>query len=51
MRGFGEDDFLNFYPGGRLGRVLLQRVCDIMRGEARMPTVSPQTDVLAVLIQ
>jgi arabinose-5-phosphate isomerase len=49
VRGFDEEDFLKFHPGGRLGRVLLQRVCDIMRGEARMPTVSPQTDVLAVL--
>jgi arabinose-5-phosphate isomerase len=49
VRGFDEEDFLKFHPGGRLGRVLLQRVCDIMRGEARMPTVSPQTDVLAAL--
>src|ERR1700756_4893744 len=49
IRGFGEDDFLKFHPGGRLGRFLLQRVRDIMRGEARMPMVSPQTDVLAVL--
>ncbi len=49
VRGFGEDDFLKFHPGGRLGRYLLQRVRDIMRGEARMPIVSPQTEVLAVL--
>ena len=34
VRGFNEEDFLKFHPGGRLGRVLLQRVCDIMRGEA-----------------
>jgi arabinose-5-phosphate isomerase len=49
VRGFGEDDFLKFHPGGRLGRYLLQRVRDIMRGEARMPVVSPETHVLAVL--
>jgi arabinose-5-phosphate isomerase len=49
VRGFGEDDFLKFHPGGRLGRYLLQRVRDIMRGEARMAVVSPQTQVLAVL--
>jgi arabinose-5-phosphate isomerase len=49
VRGFGEDDFLKFHPGGRLGRYLLQRVRDIMRDEARMPVVSPQTQVLAVL--
>ncbi|MBV9106394.1 MAG: KpsF/GutQ family sugar-phosphate isomerase [Verrucomicrobia bacterium] len=49
MRGFGEDDLLKIHPGGRLGRYLLQRVRDIMRGEARMPIVSPETQVLAVL--
>jgi arabinose-5-phosphate isomerase len=49
VRGFGEDDFVKFHPGGRLGRYLLQRVSDIMRGAARMPIVSPQTQVLAVL--
>jgi arabinose-5-phosphate isomerase len=49
MRGFNEKDFAKFHPGGRLGRVLLQRVSDIMRGEARMPIVQPETDILAVL--
>ena len=49
VRGFGEDDFVKFHPGGRLGRHLLQRVRDIMRDEARMPIVSPQTQVLAAL--
>jgi arabinose-5-phosphate isomerase len=48
-RGFDEKDFAKFHPGGRLGRVLLQKVSDIMRGEARMPKVSPETDILAVL--
>ena len=49
VRGFREDDFLKFHPGGRLGRYLLQRVRDIMRGEDRMPIVTPETQVLAVL--
>jgi arabinose-5-phosphate isomerase len=49
MRGFDEKDFAKFHPGGRLGRVLLQRVSDIMRGESRMPKVGPETDILAVL--
>jgi arabinose-5-phosphate isomerase len=49
VRGFREADFLKFHPGGRLGRHLLQRVQDIMRGEERMPVVSPQTQVLATL--
>jgi len=48
-RGFDEKDFAKFHPGGRLGRVLLQRVSDIMRGESRMPKVSPETGILAVL--
>jgi arabinose-5-phosphate isomerase len=48
-RGFDEKDFAKFHPGGRLGRVLLQKVSDIMRGEPRMPKVSPETDILAVL--
>jgi arabinose-5-phosphate isomerase len=48
-RGFDEKDFAKFHPGGRLGRVLLQRVSDIMRGESRMPKVGPETDILAVL--
>ena len=49
MRGFDENDFAKFHPGGRLGRVLLQRVSDIMRDETRMPKVYPDTDILAVL--
>jgi len=49
MRGFDDKDFAKFHPGGRLGRVLLQRVSDIMRDETRMPKVRPETDILAVL--
>src|SRR5246127_1468046 len=49
MRGFDEKDFAKFHPGGRLGRVLLQRVSDIMRDETRMPKVYPETDILGVL--
>jgi arabinose-5-phosphate isomerase len=48
-RGFQKEDFAKFHPGGRLGRALLQRVTDVMRGGDRMPTVTPDTDVLAVL--
>ena len=49
VRGFNQHDFAKFHPGGRLGQVLLQKVSDIMRGDARMPKVSPETTVLAVL--
>ena len=48
-RGFGKEDFAKFHPGGRLGRALLQKVSDIMRGEARMPRVTPSTKVLDTL--
>jgi arabinose-5-phosphate isomerase len=48
-RGFQREDFAKFHPGGRLGRVLLQRVADVMRPKHRMPVVSPETDVLNVL--
>jgi arabinose-5-phosphate isomerase len=48
-RGFQREDFAKFHPGGRLGRVLLQRVGDVMRPEDRMPVVAPETDILAVL--
>ena len=48
-RGFQKEDFAKFHPGGRLGRTLLQRVTDVMRGADRMPTVTPETEVLAVL--
>jgi arabinose-5-phosphate isomerase len=48
-RGFQREDFAKFHPGGRLGRVLLQKVADVMRPEDRMPLVAPETQVLAVL--
>jgi len=48
-RGFQREDFAKFHPGGRLGRVLLQRVADVMRPKDRMPVVSPETDILDVL--
>jgi arabinose-5-phosphate isomerase len=48
-RGFQREDFAKFHPGGRLGRVLLQRVAEVMRPEDRMPMVGPETEILAVL--
>ena len=38
-RGFTEEDFARFHPGGSLGRALLTRVSDIMRVDAELPTV------------
>jgi arabinose-5-phosphate isomerase len=48
-RGFRKEDFAKFHPGGRLGQALLQKVSDIMRGEARMPKVTPSTEVIGAL--
>jgi arabinose-5-phosphate isomerase len=39
-RGFGEDNYRIFHPGGQLGRKLL-RVSDVMHGTDRLPLVAP----------
>ncbi len=38
-RGFTEEDFARFHPGGSLGRALLTRVADIMRADKQLATV------------
>ncbi len=48
-RGFTEEDFARFHPGGSLGRALLTRVSDIMRADAELPTVGEDGDVYAAL--
>ena len=48
-RGFTEEDFARFHPGGALGKALLTRVSDIMRAEAALPTVGEDADVFATL--
>ena len=48
-RGFTEEDFARFHPGGSLGRALLTRVSDIMRADAALPTVSENGNVFAAL--
>ena len=53
-KGFTENDFARFHPGGALGKRLLLRVDDMMhRGDA-MPTVTPDTlltNALSVIIK
>lgn len=39
LRGLDRDDFALFHPGGKLGRRLLMRVCDVMGKGERMPVV------------
>ena len=38
-RGFSENDFARYHPGGSLGRALLLKVGDVMRREESIPTV------------
>ena len=44
-RGFSEDDFARFHPGGSLGRALLTRVSDIMRRGEHLASVGPESSV------
>lgn len=48
-RGFTEEDFARFHPGGSLGKALLTRVSDIMRSDFDLPTVSEDANVFAAL--
>ncbi|MFT3990435.1 MAG: KpsF/GutQ family sugar-phosphate isomerase [Luteolibacter sp.] len=48
-RGFTEEDFARYHPGGSLGRALLTRVSDIMRSGDFLPTVPENADVFAAL--
>jgi arabinose-5-phosphate isomerase len=48
-RGFTKDDFARFHPGGRLGRTLLLKVHQIMRGVEQMALVPPALSVREVL--
>lgn len=53
-RGFKEEDFAEFHPGGALGRRLLTRVEDVMHGGESLAVVRPDTgmrDVLALMTQ
>lgn len=44
-RGFTDEDFARFHPGGSLGRTLLTRVSDIMRSDQNLATVSTSSSV------
>lgn len=51
-RGFKEEDFAEYHPGGSLGRRLLTRVEDVMHVGEGLPIVKQETamrDVLAVM--
>ncbi|MEA3187734.1 MAG: arabinose-5-phosphate isomerase [Chthoniobacter sp.] len=48
-RGFNKEDFARFHPGGKLGRTLLLKVSQIMRGEERIARVTPEALIREVL--
>jgi len=50
-RGFSAEDFARAHPGGNLGRRLLLHVEDIMRRDAALPRVGPDTPLAAGLIE
>jgi len=50
LRGFSEEDFAKYHPGGTLGKRLYLRVADIAR-ENLKPMVQVDTDVKAVIVE
>lgn len=48
-RGFTKEDFARYHPGGQLGRALLLKVRDIMRGPESLAVVPPSARVHEVL--
>jgi arabinose-5-phosphate isomerase len=49
-RGFTEEDFARYHPGGSLGRALLTKVADIMRSGDAMAQVAETASVAAALL-
>ncbi len=45
QRGFTSEDFARYHPGGRLGKRLLLRVTDLMRGPDQIALVPPDTPI------
>ncbi|CAG0978007.1 arabinose-5-phosphate isomerase [Burkholderiales bacterium] len=50
-RGFSADDFARSHPGGLLGRRLLTRVSDVMRGGAALPIVRAGATLAEAIIE
>ncbi|MGS2721372.1 KpsF/GutQ family sugar-phosphate isomerase [Paraglaciecola aestuariivivens] len=50
-RGFTSDDFALSHPGGSLGRKLLLKLADIMLTGDKLPLVSPEQTLSAVLLE
>ena len=50
-RGFSEEDFARFHPGGALGRRLLVHVSDVMRTGDAIPMVTHDASFSAALLE
>lgn len=50
-RGFKEEDFAHFHPGGALGKRLLVRVADVMHKDDGLPRVAHDTPVSDGLLE
>ncbi len=50
-RGFKEENFAEFHPGGSLAKRLLTKVKDVMHVGATLPLVSPQTSMKEVILK
>ncbi len=45
QKGFKEEDFAQFHPGGKIGRRLLVRIRDIMHENGRLPVIKEKDDM------
>ncbi len=50
-KGFKEEDFANYHPGGSLGKRLLIKVKDLMHTEEALPVISPFVNMTQAVIE
>lgn len=50
-RGFKEEDFAFFHPGGSLGKKLFVKVKDLMHTGDALPVVSPDTPMIKAIVE
>ncbi len=50
-RGFNEEDFAFFHPGGSLGKKLFIKVGDLMHTGNALPIVSPDTSMMKAVVE
>lgn len=48
-RGFTENDFLTFHPGGKLGKGILYKVSDLMITGDKLPIISENTNFIDII--